>query len=46
MYHKVIIPIVILKKPKSWLEALNILPRAELKRIKDELLDEFYGKFE
>jgi V/A-type H+-transporting ATPase subunit B len=25
---------------------LNILPRAELKRIKDELLDEFYGKFE
>ncbi|MDD4111411.1 MAG: V-type ATP synthase subunit B [Herbinix sp.] len=23
---------------------LNMLPRAELKRIKDELLDEFYGK--
>lgn len=23
---------------------LNILPRAELKRIKDELLDEYYGK--
>lgn len=25
---------------------LNMLPRAELKRIKDELLDEFYGKGE
>lgn len=24
---------------------LQILPRAELKRIKDELLDEYYGKF-
>ena len=25
---------------------LNMLPRAELKRIKDELLDEYYGKGE
>jgi len=24
---------------------LQILPRSELKRIKDELLDEYYGKF-
>ena len=44
MFHRVMMQTVQLKKLDIGWKLLHILPRSELKRIKDDMLDEFYGK--
>ena len=44
MFHKVMTQTVHEETLDIGWKLLHILPRSELKRIKDDMLDEFYGK--